>query len=67
MIRRNPFEYGRELSAEELVDREEELREITATIRNRAKLFLIGPRRFGKTSLLGVSQRRSPTGDGNDA
>ncbi|MGQ0560804.1 MAG: AAA family ATPase [Gemmatimonadota bacterium] len=55
MTRRNPFEYGRELSGEELVDREEELSEIAATIRNRAKLFLIGPRRFGKTSLLSVS------------
>ena len=55
MTQRNPFEYGRELSGEELVDREDELREIAATIRNRAKLFLIGPRRFGKTSLLSVS------------
>lgn len=49
---RNPFEYGRELDSQELVDREAELAEIAATIRNRAKLFLIGPRRFGKTSLL---------------
>jgi DNA-binding transcriptional ArsR family regulator len=49
---RNPFEYGRELDREELVDREEELAEMEAVIRNRGKLFLIGPRRFGKTSLL---------------
>jgi len=55
LAQRNPFEYGRELSTEELVDREDELQEIAATIRNRAKLFLIGPRRFGKTSLLSVS------------
>jgi uncharacterized protein len=52
---RNPFEYGRELSRGELVDREEELEEIAATIRNRGKLFLIGPRRFGKTSLLSAA------------
>jgi hypothetical protein len=52
MTERNPFEYGRELGREELVDREEELQEIASTIRNRGKLFLIGPRRFGKTSLL---------------
>lgn len=52
---RNPFEYGRELSLSELVDREEELAVIDATIRNRGKLFLIGPRRYGKTSLLGAA------------
>jgi uncharacterized protein len=49
---RNPFEYGRELDAEELVDRQEELGVLTRTVANRGKLFLIGPRRFGKTSLL---------------
>jgi DNA-binding transcriptional ArsR family regulator len=49
---RNPFEYGRELDRDELVDRESELAEMDAAIRNRGKLFLIGPRRFGKTSLL---------------
>ena len=32
---RNPFEYGRELDRAELVDRETELAEIAATIRNR--------------------------------
>lgn len=52
---RNPFQYGRELDAGELVDRERELSEVAATIRNRGKLFLIGPRRFGKTSLLAAS------------
>jgi len=49
---RNPFEYGRELDRDELVDREEELAELETTIRNCGRLFLIGPRRFGKTSLL---------------
>jgi AAA+ ATPase superfamily predicted ATPase len=52
---RNPFEYGRELSREELVDRKEELGTVAATIRNRGKLFLIGPRRYGKTSLLSAA------------
>lgn len=59
MARRNPFEHGRELSLEELVDRQEEMREIEATIRNRGKLFLIGPRRFGKTSLLSAADERA--------
>lgn len=48
----NPFEYGRELDRAELVDREPEIDEIRRVIRNRGKHFLIGPRRFGKTSLL---------------
>jgi uncharacterized protein len=55
MARRNPFEYGRELNRAELVDRRDEIRDIEAAIRNRGKLFLIGPRRFGKTSLLAAS------------
>ena len=54
-VARNPFEYGRELGIDELVDRVEEMREVAATIRNRAKLFVIGPRRYGKTSLLGAA------------
>lgn len=48
----NPFEYGRELSATEIVDRVEELGEVVQTIRDRGRLFMIGPRRFGKTSIL---------------
>lgn len=54
-MKRNPFEYGRELGLSELVDRAVELGVIEATIRNRAKLFLIGPRRYGKTSLLSAA------------
>lgn len=56
---RNPFPYGRELSSDELVDREGELDEIARTIRNRGKLFLIGPRRYGKTSLLAAAAERA--------
>jgi uncharacterized protein len=52
---RNPFEYGRELARHELVDRELELGELGRAIRNRGKLFLVGPRRFGKTSLLAAA------------
>ena len=56
---RNPFQYGRDLAAAELVDRTSELAEIETTIRNRGKLFLIGPRRFGKTSLLTAAAERA--------
>ena len=48
----NPFEFGRELGADELVNRLAELAIVRETIQTGAKLFVIGPRRFGKTSLL---------------
>lgn len=49
---RNPFEFGRVLGAGEIVDREDEIAVVRRTIANRGKLFLIGPRRFGKSSVL---------------
>lgn len=49
---RNPFEFGRELSPEELVDRTEEVTKVANTMLAGGKLFLIGPRRYGKTSIL---------------
>ncbi|MEO8030487.1 MAG: AAA family ATPase [Gemmatimonadota bacterium] len=55
---RNPFEFGRELAPDELVDRDEELREISRVVANRGKLFLIGPRRYGKTSILNAVEHR---------
>ena len=57
--RRNPFEYGRELIADELVDRRSELEQLIRSMENRAKLFLIGPRRYGKTSLLATAAARA--------
>lgn len=53
---KNPFEFGRELGYDELVDREDEVREVTRAILNREKLFMIGPRRFGKTSILKAAE-----------
>lgn len=49
---RNPFEFGRELALDELVDRETELAELRGVLTGAGKYFLIGPRRYGKTSLL---------------
>lgn len=49
---KNPFEFGRELGPEELVDRQEEVGIVMRTVREGGKLFLIGPRRYGKTSIL---------------
>ena len=54
----NPFEFGRELGTDELVDRTEEVSTVIDTIRQGAKLFLVGPRRFGKTSILKASEDR---------
>lgn len=55
---RNPFQFGRELDESELVDRERELEMIERAITNRGKFFLMGPRRFGKTSILSAVERR---------
>lgn len=55
----NPFEYGRELELGELIDREAELAEVQATLVSGGKLFLIGPRRFGKTSVHNVAAQRA--------
>lgn len=60
----NPFEFGRELGAAELVNRIEELSTVEETIQNGGKLFVIGPRRFGKTSLLKSAAEKS-TSKGN--
>jgi len=50
-----PFEFGRELSERELVDREDELVAVVRAMQEGGRLFLIGPRRFGKTSILRVA------------
>ena len=55
----NPFHFGRELAPGELIDREEELARIARVIAGRGRLFLIGPRRFGKTSVLAATQARA--------
>jgi hypothetical protein len=49
---KNPFQFGRELGISSLVDRKEELAAVKRVISEGNKLFLIGPRRFGKTSIL---------------
>jgi len=53
---RNPFDFGRELGIGELVDRETEIASVLDTVRNGTKLFLIGPRRYGKTSILKAAE-----------
>jgi len=55
----NPFEFGRELGADELVDRQEEVAEVIRVIKGGEKLFVIGPRRYGKTSILKAADDRA--------
>ena len=57
-LQRNPFRYGGDLGSVELVDRVQETALVEAAIRNGEKLFLIGPRRFGKTSILRAAEER---------
>lgn len=56
---KNPFQFGRELGASEIVDRAEEVATVIETIISGSKLFLIGPRRYGKTSILRVAAEQS--------
>jgi uncharacterized protein len=48
----NPFQFGRELGADELVDRENEVASVVTALTTGAKLFVVGPRRYGKTTIL---------------
>lgn len=49
---KNPFKFGREIGPSDLVNRQEEIRLVVNALREGSKLFLIGPRRYGKTSIL---------------
>jgi hypothetical protein len=48
----NPFVYGEVVPAEAFVDRVEELRRLVADLASGQKVFLISPRRYGKSSLI---------------
>src|SRR5579863_7351066 len=62
-VLRNPFRFGGEIAARDLVDREAETSQVESTIRNGEKLFLIGPRRFGKSSILRTAAERLTAAD----
>ncbi len=51
-MRTNPFIIEQAIRSAALVDRKEELLQVRAALSQGGKLFLIGPRRFGKTSIL---------------
>jgi uncharacterized protein len=49
---RNPFQYGAELKPSQIENRKQELRDVQRAILEHGRLFLLGPRRFGKTAIL---------------
>ena len=51
----SPFQAGRRLNADELVDRQAEVRDVLTALVHAGTLFVIGPRRHGKTSILNVA------------
>ena len=61
LIDPNPFKFGVSLTRESLVDRETEVQVATQSLIHGARLFLIGPRRFGKTSILNVAKANATT------
>ena len=48
----NPFVYGEVVPGEAFTDRTEELRRLVADLASGQKVFLISPRRYGKSSLM---------------
>lgn len=51
-VETNPFTVQQAVKGNRLADRQEELRRVKTALQQGRKLFLIGPRRFGKTSIL---------------
>ena len=58
----NPFVYGEVVPASAFVDRELELDRLTGDLRDGQKIFLISPRRFGKSSLVRQALRSAARG-----
>jgi hypothetical protein len=48
----NPFVYGRYVTGEAFTDREDELAYLVRELSSNGRIFLISPRRYGKSSLL---------------
>jgi hypothetical protein len=59
---RNPFVYGEIVPAAAFVDREAELERLTGDLLAGQKIFLISPRRYGKSSLIRQALRAASRG-----
>src|SRR5437764_2324635 len=51
----NPFVFGEIVEQHHFVDREKELRNLVRDLADGQKLFLLSPRRFGKSSLVALA------------
>lgn len=49
---KNPFVYGEVVTGEDFTNRKDEVKELTRDLKDCEKIFLISPRRYGKTSLI---------------
>jgi uncharacterized protein len=54
MKRRNPFVYGAIVKRSQFVNRKEEIQHLSRDLEDAQKIFLLSPRRFGKSSLVGT-------------
>ena len=54
---RNPFQYGAELRPGQIVDRKAEITDVAEAATDHGRIFLIGPRRFGKTAILRAADK----------
>jgi len=48
----NPFKFGTVVSGEDFADRQKELEHLTSSLGETVRIFLVAPRRYGKTSLI---------------
>ncbi|MGH2360023.1 MAG: AAA family ATPase [bacterium] len=58
----NPFVYGEVVPAAAFVDREDELHRLRRDLQDGQKIFLISPRRYGKSSLIRQALRTAARG-----
>ena len=48
----NPFRFGTVVAGEDFANRVKELDELTRRLKETVRIFLVAPRRYGKTSLI---------------
>ena len=60
----NPFVYSHPLSPEDIVDRDDETRELLRNVVGGHYVRLFAPRKYGKTSLLRRALRDGEAGEG---
>ena len=52
MPKTNPFTYGTVVTGDDFANRKKELRELSGRLKETVRIFLVAPRRYGKTSLI---------------